>query len=97
MPRPARGAGIVSAGRVAEVFDPWDVPPLQITPGVPLRFNLASTLPAGVRGGGMFAVDPSGTPLPAGITLTQGGELVAEASAAAGQVNGIIFSYTEPE
>lgn len=58
-------------------------------------FDLKPSLPAGVRTGGTFRVDPNGTPLPAGIGLTLDGVLYAN-GATLGETRGVIFTYTEP-
>ena len=58
-------------------------------------FDLNSTLPAGVRKGGTFAVSPSGTPLPAGMALMPTG-LLSVGNAVAGRADGVIFTYAEP-
>lgn len=69
---------------------------MNINAGEAFRCNLATTLPPGVRGGGTFAVDPNGAQLPAGVTLTESGDLLVPAETAQGQTTGIVFSYTEP-
>ncbi len=56
---------------------------------------LASSLPSGARPGGVFAVDPGGAALPAGMTLSADGTL-AVGSAAVGTSDGVIFTYDEP-
>jgi hypothetical protein len=58
--------------------------------------DLTDTLPAGVALGGVFALDVSSAPLPAGITLAANGLLSVTASAAATIAGGLIFSYTTP-
>jgi hypothetical protein len=75
--------------------DPWLVPSISFTVGSSDSFNLATTLPAGTKPGGVFAVDPSGAALPSGMTLSPAGVL-SVGSAAVGSVSGVIFSYTEP-
>jgi hypothetical protein len=72
----------------------WDVVPsrsLSLAPGA--SFDLAATLPAGVAPGGVFEVDSSGAPLPAGVTLTPGGQLFVSGSAT-GRTAGVVFRYT---
>lgn len=74
----------------------WDVVPthaLTLTPGT--SFNLADTLPATVLPGGVFEVDRSGAPLPAGISLVPTG-LLTVSSAATGTAAGVVFRYTPP-
>jgi len=74
----------------------WEVAPnrsLALPPGA--TFDLAATLPKTVTSGGVFGVDPSGAPLPAGITLQPSG-LLAISSAATGTTAGVVFRYTPP-
>ena len=74
----------------------WDVVPehtLALAPGE--TFDLADTLPAAVAKGGVFEVDPSGTPLPAGTTLAPTGLLTVSGSAT-GMASGLVFRYTPP-
>lgn len=74
----------------------WEVVPtrsLALQPGT--AFNLATTLPANVPAGGVFEVDSSGSPLPAGITLSPNG-LLFVGSAATGGTAGVVFRYTPP-
>ena len=59
-------------------------------------FDLSATLPAGVTKGGTFSVDGSGTALPAGLTLSATGVLLAAVGAPAGNIAGVVFSYNEP-
>ena len=66
---------------------------LTLTAGT--TFDLSATLPAGVANGGVFDVDPSGAPLPVGITLSPRGMLTVSLSAS-GTANGVIFRYTPP-
>lgn len=74
----------------------WDVAPsgaLALSRGA--SFNLAATLPSDVRTGGVFQVDPSGAPLPAGFTLSPSGLLYVGSSATGGTA-GVVFRYTPP-
>ena len=74
----------------------WDVVPthaLTLSPGA--TFNLATTLPPNVAVGGVFQVDSSGAPLPAGITLAPAGVLTVSSSAT-GTVAGVVFRYIPP-
>jgi hypothetical protein len=57
-------------------------------------FDVAATGPAGYVAGGNYSVDPA-VPLPAGMTLSAGGSLLA-GSAAPGSVAGVVFKYHEP-
>jgi hypothetical protein len=58
-------------------------------------FDLSPTLPSGVKRGGSFGVDPRGTPLPSGMTLTPAGQL-SVGSAGVSQTAGVLFTYAEP-
>jgi hypothetical protein len=58
-------------------------------------FDLAATLPADVRRGGIFGIDVSGAALPAGMTLTASGLLYAGV-ASIGTTPGVVFQYSEP-
>lgn len=72
----------------------WDVVPsrsLSLAPGA--TFDLSATLPAGVNRGGVFEVDPSGAPLPSGVTLAPGGQLFVSGTATGGTA-GVVFRYT---
>jgi hypothetical protein len=74
----------------------WDVAPagaLRLAPGA--TFNLAATLPTDVPHGGVFDIDPSGAPLPSGITLQPSG-LLTVGSSARGSAAGVVFRYTPP-
>ena len=74
----------------------WEVVPsraLALAPGA--SFDLRTTLPASEAGGGVFDVDPSGSSLPAGVTLSPTGVLVVGPSAS-GSASGVVFRYTPP-
>ncbi|HET9024294.1 MAG TPA: hypothetical protein VFN64_06945 [Burkholderiaceae bacterium] len=74
----------------------WDVVPnraLSLSAGA--SFDLAATLPANIAPGGRFDVDPSGAPLPPGITLMPSGLLTVSGSATGGTA-GVVFRYTPP-
>jgi hypothetical protein len=74
----------------------WDVAParsLSLARGT--SFNLAETLPADVTRGGVFDVDPSGSPLPAGVVLLPSG-LLSVGATASGSAVGVVFRYTPP-
>lgn len=74
----------------------WSVSPTPyFLAGTGGTFDLNSTLPAGVRKGGIFAIDPKGAPLPAGMVLSASG-ILSVGSAAAGRADGVIFTYAEP-
>ncbi len=63
--------------------------------GTSASFDLNTTLPSGIKRGGMFGIDPSGPRLPAGMSLTAAG-ILAVGSAAIGTVAGVIFTYDVP-
>jgi hypothetical protein len=74
----------------------WDVAParsLSLARGT--SFNLAETLPADVMRGGVFDVDPGGSPLPVGVVLLPSGLLTVGPSAT-GSAAGVVFRYTPP-
>lgn len=55
-------------------------------------FDLATTLPTGIEAGGVFGVDPDGTPLPPGMSLSRSG-ILAVGAANAGTVTAVVFTY----
>lgn len=68
---------------------------LTFTQGSVTPFAVNATGPTGVTTGGIYGVDPGGTALPAGMTLSEGGSL--SVGAAAAQVaSGVVFTYHEP-
>ena len=71
----------------------WNVPAIDLGQGATSTFDLASTLPPEVARGGIFAVDPSGSALPAGVSLDSAGVLSAFPQMTE-SVGGVIFSYT---
>jgi hypothetical protein len=75
----------------------WVVDPVPVLiSGSPTSiFDLKKTLPTTAMPGGTFKIDPSGVPLPAGVTLTADGLLSAN-GASTGSTSGIVFSYVEP-
>ena len=70
----------------------WNVPAIDLGQGAASTFNLASTLPSEITRGGVFAVDESGSTLPAGVSLSPTGILSAS-SQMTESVSGVIFSY----
>jgi hypothetical protein len=70
----------------------WTVPAIDLGQGASSTFDLTSTLPSGTTRGGVFSVDPSGSPLPAGISLSSNG-ILSTSSQATASVSGVIFSY----
>jgi hypothetical protein len=73
-----------------------DPAPRLVAGSSPLVYDLASTLPDGIRRGGSFSVDASGAPLPVGVTLSAAGMLAASDVAIAGATAGVVFRYAEP-
>jgi chitodextrinase len=74
----------------------WNIDPAPVlVAGSASTYDLAPTLPQGVVRGGVFSIDPSGAPLPSGVTLTSAGVLSATATAS-GSFSGVVFSYREP-
>lgn len=74
----------------------WEISALPaLVRGGQVRIDLAATLPNGVTPGGVFALDPSGSALPAGLLLSPEGVLTV-GTAAVGSTQGVKFSYTEP-
>jgi hypothetical protein len=71
------------------------VSPPVLVPGTNPSFDLAATLPAAIRRGGIFSVDPRGAALPSGMSLSTAG-LLSVGSATAGTTVGVIFAYSEP-
>ena len=74
----------------------WTVYPHPVL-SVGVAYELGATLPAGVKPGGRFGVDPSGTPLPTGVLLSTAGVLSVTSAAAPGDINGVVFAYEEPD
>ena len=58
-------------------------------------FDLNTTLPLNIKRGGIFEIDASGPPLPAGMSLTSTG-ILAVGTAAIGTVTGVVFTYDAP-
>lgn len=75
---------------------PWSVSPSPyFLSGTGMTFDLTSTLPNGVKRGGIFGVSAQGAPLPNGMALSATG-LLSVGSASAGRVDGVVFTYAEP-
>jgi len=70
----------------------WNVPAIGLGQGAGSTFDLASTLPPDIARGGVFAVDASGSTLPAGVSLSSTGILSASSQITV-SVSGVIFSY----
>jgi hypothetical protein len=58
--------------------------------------DLAASLPATVRRGGVFEVDSAGAALPRGVTLAANGILTVGAIGCCA-ADGIVFRYTPPD
>lgn len=95
-PASTPAGGTPGGGTPTVASTTWDVVPnraLAIAAGG--TFNLAATLPENAATGGIFEVDPSGAPLPDGITLSPTG-LLSVSSSATGGTAGVVFRYTPP-
>ena len=74
----------------------WSVSPTPyFLSGTGAVFDLSTTLPAGVKRGGLFGISPSGAALPAGMSLSPTG-MLSVGNAAAGRADGVVFTYAEP-
>jgi hypothetical protein len=73
-------------------FPSWPIPTIPLQAGVS-KFDLSTTLPAGVPSGGVYGTQG---PLPAGLHLTTTGLLSADAGTPAGAIAGVVFTYTLP-
>jgi hypothetical protein len=69
---------------------------LNLQVGSATIFDMTMTLPAALVRGGTFDIDPSGSALPSGVTLTPAGLLSVSAAGAGGLTAGVVFAYTEP-
>lgn len=81
-----------SSGPDGSVSTGWSVPVLTFVAGSGGVFDLKTTLPQGAPSGGTFSVDPSGAPLPNGMTLSSNGVL-SVGGAVVGDTNGVVFAY----
>lgn len=73
----------------------WTVGGVLLVAGSDGTFDLRPTLPPGTPAGGTFDVDPSGAPLPAGMTLSADG-ILSVGTATAAVVDGVVFGYSTP-
>lgn len=73
----------------------WNISTLNFVAGGNGSVDLKTTLPAGVKPGGTFAVDATGTALPAGMSLSSNG-ILSVGNATAITVAGVVFAYSEP-
>lgn len=89
------GSSTPSAGPMTDVH--WALPAsLTLAPGPEGAIQLEPYLPAHVRRGGRFSLDPASSDLPDGLTLSPTGTLEASLDIAAVQVPGLILTYQEP-
>jgi hypothetical protein len=86
-------AGRLPDGTTTAAPPIWSVPPIGLGQGAASTYDLASTLPDEIARGGVFAVDPSGSSLPTGVTLNAAGILSAVPQVTE-TISGVIFSYT---
>ena len=70
----------------------WAINPISLVAGSSATVDLVATLPESIPHGGKFNVDPSGLPLPAGMSLSPAGILSVE-NASVGETTGVIFNY----
>lgn len=73
----------------------WIVPNISFTQGSTQTFDLSQTFPNCLAGQGIFGIDPSGTKLPAGMSLSSGG-ILSVGSAVVADTPGVIFNCTQP-
>jgi len=74
----------------------WNVNPwTYFVASADTAFDLGPTLPSGLKRGGSFGIDPRGTALPAGMTLTPSG-MLSVGTAQISQTSGVLFTYSEP-
>lgn len=73
----------------------WDPRPLLFLAESFSSIDLSQTLPVGVRRGGVFGIAAGSGPLPAQLSLSPGGLLLAS-GAQVGTTSGIVFTYQEP-
>ena len=92
------GGGSGGQGSPTESQDTWAIAPLTLSIGdATIVYQLSATLPPNVKRGGTFGVDPSGNPLPTGVSLSSDGVLALNKQAAPGGAAGVVFSYVEPD
>jgi hypothetical protein len=91
-------AGSPLADSVASDQAVWsiDPPPILFLGNPEAVFDLTASLPAGVKRGGRFGLEPTGTPLPPGVALSSAGVLSLSGGAALSTTTGIVFVYDEP-
>lgn len=73
----------------------WDPGVLWLVAGDTAVIDLSKTLPVGIARGGTFSIDPSGQPLPTGVTLTPSGQL-SGGGASMRSMTDVVFVYSEP-
>lgn len=91
-PAPSTSPSTSPAPAAAEA---WNVGPLYFAAGSGATLDLAATLPNGVQRGGTFGTSPAGAPLPVGMALSAAG-ILSIGAATVGDVNGVVFTYSEP-
>ncbi len=72
----------------------WIIPNISLTQGSTQTFDLSQTFPNCLAGQGVFGVDPSGTKLPAGMSLTSAG-ILSVGNAVVADTVGVIFNCTQ--
>lgn len=73
----------------------WSIGLLYFAVGSGAVHDLTASLPSSIKMGGVFGISSSGTPLPAGMTLSPPG-ILAVGTATVGDVTGVVFTYSEP-
>jgi hypothetical protein len=86
----ASGAPPTLAGPVV-----WDPGPLLFVAGSFASIDLSQTLPVGMRRGGVFGLAAGSSPLPAQLSLSADGFLLAAGASVISTAN-LVFSYQEP-
>lgn len=90
-------AAVLVAGMWDRAIRPfeWRIPDLsRLSPGGELDLRSTLPLPYRLSRAGFFGVDPSGAPLPEGITLTRDGRLRVSPEARSLTVSGVVFSFS---
>jgi hypothetical protein len=92
-------AGAVGSGTLAASGGAWAPASISLlvgAAGLPAgQFNVQGTGPSGYVSGGISGIDPAGTQLPAGMTITEAGVLDV-GTAPEATTTGVVFSYAEP-
>ena len=82
----------VTPGTTAQAS--WNISQISFSQGSGQTFDLSQTLPSCLSNNGAFSVDPTGTALPAGMSLNAKG-ILSVGSAAVADTTGVVFACTE--